>query len=66
VLFIIDPQAPLEEQINLLREIRENLGVETLTAVNDKGTGVPEGYTVFNATKTDDCERMFRECFKLV
>jgi nucleolar GTP-binding protein len=65
VLFLIDPQADLQPQMNLLAEIRENLRVETLVAVNDKGTGVPEGYPVFNATKEEDCVRIFKECFNI-
>lgn len=65
VLFIIDPQAGIESQLNLLKEIRESLGVETVTAVNDKGTGVPEGYDTFNATNEEDCVRIFRQSLKI-
>jgi nucleolar GTP-binding protein len=65
VLFVIDPQADLTHQLNLMAEIREGFGVELVSAVNDKGTGVPEGYETFNATVPEDCERMFRRCFKL-
>jgi nucleolar GTP-binding protein len=64
VLFIIDPQAELKPQMNLMDEMRENFKKEVLAVVNDKGTGVPEGYEVFNATLEADCERIFRLCFK--
>ncbi|MFH0862942.1 MAG: GTPase [Candidatus Altiarchaeota archaeon] len=66
VLYIIDPQADLQQQLNLLKEIRDTLRVETYVAVNDKGTGVPEGYAVFNAQDEADCVRIFRECFGIV
>ena len=65
VLFIIDPQADVKPQLSLLGEIRGSMGVETYVAVNDKGVGVPEGYEVFDATDTGDCERIFRGCFRL-
>jgi nucleolar GTP-binding protein len=65
VLFLIDPQAEMNPQLNLLAEIRDNLRVDTYVAVNDKGTGVPDGYPVFNATKEEDCERVFKECFNI-
>jgi len=65
VLFVIDPQADIEPQMNLLKEIGESFPIEVVAAVNDKGTGVPEGYPVFNATVPEDCERVFRECFGL-
>ena len=63
VLFLIDPQAGLGLQENLCLEIRDGLGVKVVAAVNDKGGELPTGYPVFNATKPEDCDRMFRECF---
>jgi nucleolar GTP-binding protein len=65
VLFVIDPQAGLKEQLNLMEEIRQSFAVKVVAAANDKGTGLPEGYTSFNATREEDCERMFRICFGL-
>jgi len=64
VLFIIDPQAELSPQMNLMEEMKESFGKEVVAVVNDKGTGVPEGYEVFNATVASDCERIFRTCFR--
>ncbi|MFH1054506.1 MAG: GTPase [Candidatus Altiarchaeota archaeon] len=65
VLFIIDPQVPLKEQLNLLEEIKEKFGLTVVAAVNEKGGELPEGYETFNATKEADCDRVFKRCFNV-
>ncbi len=65
VLFIIDPEQYLKPQLNLMEEIREGFGLQVVTAANDKGSGTPEEYEPFNATRPEDCERIFKRCFSL-
>ncbi|MBD3388577.1 MAG: GTP-binding protein [Candidatus Altiarchaeales archaeon] len=65
VLFIIDPESELENQLRLLDEIEQNFNLKVHTAVNDKGGENPKGYETFNATKEEDCLRLFKECIGL-
>jgi nucleolar GTP-binding protein len=65
VFFIVDPLNELEPQLNLSREIGGELGRRVFLAVNDKKTGVYEGFDVFDAQNPGDCERMFKKCFGL-
>lgn len=65
VLFLIDPQAELQPQLNLMEEIKQNFDLKVIAAVNDKGTGTLPGYESFNATNPEECEKMFLNCFEL-
>jgi len=64
-LFIVDPLQEIRPQLKLRDEIRDQLGKKGLTYVNDKGGKNPKNLPKFNATKKQDCERVFRECFDL-